>query len=211
MFRHPAASANPARPRSLICCHAIKKRELLAGVGGALSLAAGGPAQAKRQAAELAPAKLPQVPLLRLSSGVEISKVRGAVWWGADRAHCMDLDSVSLVRGSSAADMLALGSQPWRSGVQLMAVVGLLQVVKGCWQLDGSHHGDVVSDRTTSPDAYDDMDRFYRAGAPAVCLPGCKCCGGGPGQHCVSTRGLPCGPQASPRWTRPTTTGPARP
>ncbi|KIZ06733.1 aldo/keto reductase [Monoraphidium neglectum] len=38
------------------------------------------------------------------------------------------------------------------------------QVIKGTWQLDGRHKGDMVTDRTAGGAAIDDMERFVRAG-----------------------------------------------
>ena len=40
-----------------------------------------------------------------------------------------------------------------------------VQVIKGCWQLDGKHHGDPVTDRTAGAAAIEDMELFVRAGA----------------------------------------------
>lgn len=45
------------------------------------------------------------------------------------------------------------------------------QVVKGSWQLDGKHHGDAVTDRTSGGAAIEDMERFVRAGGLA-----CRAC-----------------------------------
>ena len=40
----------------------------------------------------------------------------------------------------------------------------MAQVVKGCWQLSGSHHGDQDSDRTGGEAAVKDFAAFQSAG-----------------------------------------------
>jgi hypothetical protein len=60
------------------------------------------------------------------------------------------------------------------------------QIIKGCWQLDGKHQGDPVTDRTAGGAAIDDMERFVRAGTRAG-----RALGKGlaPHRHCTRQRG----------------------
>ena len=43
-----------------------------------------------------------------------------------------------------------------------------VQVIKGCWQLSGGHHGEKGTDRTGGQAAVDDLQTFVNAGACAV-------------------------------------------
>lgn len=47
--------------------------------------------------------------------------------------------------------------QPW-----LAHFAANPQIIKGCWQLDGRHVGEPMTDRTSGEDAVVDLDKFYR-------------------------------------------------
>ena len=50
-----------------------------------------------------------------------------------------------------------------------------VQVIKGCWQLSGGHHGDKGTDRTGGQAAVDDLQTFVNAGASdQQCMYICK-------------------------------------
>lgn len=72
--------------------------------------------------------------------------------------------------GDSTAATTAAGSRPPLPPiprVQLAPGLVVSRIIKGCWQLDGKHHGDPVTDRTAGGPAIDDMERFARAGVTA--------------------------------------------
>lgn len=50
--------------------------------------------------------------------------------------------------------------------VRLGGGLEISAVIRGCWQLDGQHRGDTLSDRTSGAAAIEDLEAYRRAGAP---------------------------------------------
>lgn len=52
--------------------------------------------------------------------------------------------------------------------VKLADNLAVSKVIRGCWQLDGQHKGDALSDRTSGAAAIEDLDAFCRAGITTI-------------------------------------------
>ncbi|KAF6265763.1 aldo/keto reductase [Scenedesmus sp. NREL 46B-D3] len=67
--------------------------------------------------------------------------------------------------GSAKAKQKAAAKAPGTiPRVQLTDQLEVSKVIRGCWQLDGQHRGDQLSDRTSGAAAIEDLDAFSRAG-----------------------------------------------
>lgn len=131
----------------------MDRRELLMRMTAGASVLAWGSAMSVAQA-PVRPAP-PSVPKATVPSGIAFSQVSPSC------SHC---ELVRCARDNRAQPT----ARRQDARINFLFLCSVRQVIKGCWQLSGSHKGDEATDRTTGRPAMNDLGTFFNSGEAKI-------------------------------------------
>uniref|UniRef100_A0A383V526 NADP-dependent oxidoreductase domain-containing protein n=1 Tax=Tetradesmus obliquus TaxID=3088 RepID=A0A383V526_TETOB len=156
----PAVTCHSSRRlSSTVSCKSLNRRDLIAGTSGLLVWTAADRAVATEDGQPQAEAAA--APLQDAAQ----EQAAAAASSGDSKASAAAAQKRRKKRPAAKAKQKAAAKAPGTvPRVKLTDQLEVSKVIRGCWQLDGQHKGDQLSDRTSGTAAIEDLDAFSRAG-----------------------------------------------